>query len=55
MLGWNFFGADPDWASKQAAQLIIELEAALAMHDVKISNNGSGGIEIVPYGVDKVR
>lgn len=33
---WNFFGADSDWGQKQAAQLVIELEASLAQHDIKV-------------------
>lgn len=35
-IGWSYFGADPDWGGKQAAQLTVELEAALANHDVKV-------------------
>lgn len=35
-IGWSYFGADPDWGGKQAAQLKIELEAALARFDVKV-------------------
>lgn len=35
-IGWSYFGADPDFGGKQAAQLKIELEAALACFDVKV-------------------
>ncbi len=35
-IGWSYFGADPEWGRKQAAQLKLELEAALANYDVKV-------------------
>jgi hypothetical protein len=35
-IGWSYFGADPEWGLKQAGQLTVELEAALAKHDVKV-------------------
>lgn len=47
-IGWSYFGADPDWGEKQASQLKIELEAALAKHDVQITSQIQGSIEVVP-------
>ena len=55
MLRFNYFGADPDWGTKQASQLLIELEASLAKHDVKVISSSDGSVEILPFGVDKVR
>jgi trehalose-6-phosphatase len=52
-IGWSYFGADPEWGSKQANQLTIELEAALAKHDVKITTLIPGSIEIVPTTLKK--
>lgn len=52
-LGWNYFSADPEWGYKQAAQLIIELEAGLAMHDVQVWSNVKGTVEILPKSLDK--
>ena len=52
-LSWNYFASDPDWGQKKAAQVIIELEASLARHDVKISQNVQGSVEIIPYGAEK--
>ena len=37
-IGWSFFGADPEWGAKQASQLRLELDAALANFDVKVSD-----------------
>lgn len=55
MLRFNYFGADPDWGAKQASQLVIELEASLAKHDVKVISSSDGSVEILPFGVDKVK
>ena len=52
-IGWSYFGADPDWGIKQAKQLTVELEAALAHFDIKIASQIQGSIEIVPRALDK--
>lgn len=52
-IGWSYFGADPEWGEVQAQQLQVELEAALAMHDVKIVSHITGVLEIVPKGLHK--
>jgi trehalose-6-phosphatase len=52
-IGWSYFGADPDWGSKQVKLLTIELEAALANFDVKIVSQIQGSIEIVPSALHK--
>jgi trehalose-6-phosphatase len=52
-VGWSYFGADPDWGEKQAIQLKLDLEAALANYDVKIVSENTGNIEIVPTGFTK--
>lgn len=52
-IGWSFFGSDPDWGKKQAEQLTVELEAALANFDVKIVSQIQGSIEIVPSALNK--
>ena len=54
-IGWSYFGADPDWGRKQAVQLKLELEAALANFDVKITSLVPGSIEVVPKTLKKVR
>jgi len=33
--------------------LVIELEASLAKHDVKVITSSDGSVEILPFGVDK--
>lgn len=52
-VGWSYFGADPDWGEKQARQLRLDLEAALANFDVKVAAQIQGSIEIVPSMLDK--
>ena len=52
-IGWSYFGADPEWGELQAQQLQVELEAALAMHDVKVVSHITGVLEIVPKGLHK--
>ena len=52
-IGWSYFGADPDWGEKQAKQLRLELEAALAGHDVMVTSQIQGSIEVVPRGLNK--
>jgi trehalose 6-phosphate synthase/phosphatase len=52
-IGWSYFGADPEWGAKQAAQLTIELEASLANFDVTIRSQIQGSIEIVPRMLHK--
>lgn len=52
-MGWSYFGGDPDWGTKQARQLCIDLEAALANFDVKVVSQIQGSIEIVPSMLDK--
>jgi trehalose 6-phosphate synthase/phosphatase len=52
-VGWSYFGADPDWGEIQSKSMIVELEAALAMHDVKIVTHITGVIEIIPRGLHK--
>jgi len=52
-IGWSHFGSDPEWGKKQAEQLQIELEAALANFDVKIVSQIQGSIEIVPSALNK--
>ncbi len=52
-VGWSYFGADPDWGEKQASQLRIDLEAALANFDVKVASQIQGSIEIVPTMLTK--
>ncbi len=52
-IGWSYFGADPDWGEKQAVQLKLDLEAALASHDVRIVSENQGSVEIVPTGLTK--
>jgi len=52
-VGWSYFGADPDWGEKQAIQLKLDLEAALANYDVKIVSENSGSLEIVPMRFTK--
>ena len=52
-IGWSFFGADPEWGEKQAKQLTVELEAALAAHDVAITSQIQGSIEVVPRSLHK--
>ena len=51
--GWSYFGADPDWGEKQAANLKIALEAALANHDVKVVSQIQGSIELAPRELHK--
>lgn len=46
-IGWNFFGADPEWGEKQVIQLKIELETALVNYDVRIVIL-PGSLDIVP-------
>jgi trehalose 6-phosphate synthase/phosphatase len=46
-IGWNYFGADPEWGEKQVIQLKIELETALVNHDVRIVLL-PGSLDIVP-------
>ena len=46
-VSWSYFGADPEWGEKQAAQLTVELETALVNYDVKIEKN-LGRVEVVP-------
>lgn len=46
-IGWNYFGADPEWGEKQVAQLKIELETALVNYDVRIVLL-PGSLDIVP-------
>eukprot|EP01041_Mallomonas_annulata_P003536 gene3536-7030_t len=52
-IGWSYFGADPDFGDKQATQLTAELEAALALYDVKVVSLIQGSIEIVPKQLNK--
>lgn len=52
-IGWSYFGSDPEWGKKQAEQLQVELEAALANYDVKIVSQIQGSIEIVPSALNK--
>jgi len=52
-MGWSYFGADPDYGEKQAAQLTAELEASLAMFDVKVMSLIQSSIEIVPRQLNK--
>jgi len=52
-IGWSYFGADPDWGQKQSHQLRVELEAALAEHDVMVTSQIQGSIEVVPRGLHK--
>jgi trehalose-6-phosphatase len=52
-IGWSYFGADPDWGQKQSQQLRVELEAALAEHDVMVTSQIQGSIEVVPRGLHK--
>jgi trehalose 6-phosphate synthase/phosphatase len=51
-IGWNYFGADPEWGEKQVIQLKIELETALVDHDVRIVLL-PGSLDIVPRTFDK--
>lgn len=51
-IGWNFFGADPEWGEKQVMQLKIELETALVNYDVRIVLL-PGSLDIVPRTFDK--
>lgn len=51
-IGWNYFGADPEWGEKQVAQLKIELETALVNYDVRIVLL-PGSLDIVPRTFDK--
>jgi trehalose 6-phosphate synthase/phosphatase len=51
-IGWNFFGADPEWGEKQVGQLKIELETALVNHDVRIALL-PGSLDIVPRTFNK--
>jgi trehalose-6-phosphate synthase/trehalose-6-phosphatase len=52
-IGWSYFGADPEYGEKQAAQLKIELEAALACFDVKVTSLIPGSIEVVPRTLNR--
>jgi len=52
-IGWSYFGADPEWGEKQASQLRVELEGALAGHDVKVTSQIQGSIEVVPRALHK--
>eukprot|EP01040_Poterioochromonas_malhamensis_P001718 gene1718-1823_t len=52
-VGWSYFGADPEWGTKQATQLTVELEAALANHDVTVTTLIPGSIEVVPRTLKK--
>ena len=52
-IGWSYFGADPEWGEKQASQLKTELEAALAKHDVQVTSQIQGSIEVVPRLLNK--
>jgi len=52
-INWSYFGADPDWGGKQAAQILVDLTAALANYDVKVSNAIKGSIEVVPTELHK--
>jgi trehalose-phosphatase len=49
---WSYFGADPEWGEKQAAQLTVELETALVNYDVKISAQ-KGSVEVIPRVMHK--
>mmetsp|Transcript_19883 Transcript_19883/g.14613 ORF Transcript_19883/g.14613 Transcript_19883/m.14613 type:complete len:238 (-) Transcript_19883:46-759(-) len=52
-IGWSYFGADPDYGGKQAAQLKVELEAALARFDVMVTSLIPGSLEVVPRTLKK--
>ena len=52
-IGWSYFGADPEWGARQAAQLAVELEASLANFDVTVTSQIQGSIEIVPRKLHK--
>jgi trehalose-6-phosphatase len=52
-IGWNYFGADPEWGEKQAAQLKVELESALVNYDIRIAML-PGSLDLVPRTIDKV-
>ncbi|RYZ14043.1 MAG: hypothetical protein EOO70_08030, partial [Myxococcaceae bacterium] len=52
-IAWSYFGADPEWGLKQAAQLVLELEAALIQHDVTVTSLIPGSIEVIPRTLDK--
>ena len=52
-IGWSYFGADPEWGARQAAQLAVELEASLANFDVTVTSQIQGSIEIVPRKLNK--
>ena len=49
---WSYFGADPEWGEKQAAQLTVELETALVNYDVKIQAQ-KGHVEVLPRNMHK--
>jgi trehalose-phosphatase len=49
---WSYFGADPEWGEKQAAQLTVELETALVNYDVKIQAQ-NGNVEVLPRVMHK--
>lgn len=49
---WSYFGADPEWGEKQAAQLTVELETALVNYDVKIQAQ-RGHVEVLPRVMHK--
>ena len=51
-VSWSYYRTDPEWGQMRARQLMLELELALAAHDVKVEHL-NGMIEIVPKRLHK--
>ena len=53
-IGWSYFNAEPEWGTRQASQLKVELEASLANFNVKVDSLVDGSVEVVPRRLNKV-
>ena len=51
-IAWSYYSTDPEWGLMQAKSVILELEEALAAHDVKVVHL-KGMVEIVPKRLSK--
>lgn len=51
-IAWSYYSTDPEWGLMQAKSVIVELEEALAAHDVKVVHL-KGMVEIVPKRLNK--
>lgn len=51
-IAWSYYSTDPEWGLMQAKSVILELEEALAAHDVKVVHL-KGMVEVVPKRLNK--